>query len=163
MKIRPGTLWRVPFYCVAASYLSFYLTIGLGSYFYVIRSVGENGEALFTVDPLRSAIFSGGMFLLVLLCGGLWILRDMRRREKAFSAGVMCLIYLALVLIQLISGGRYAPVAFSALQNWPSVTASAFVKLGLGTRVAALLSCFSPLLFIPFGKKEEKTESGREE
>ena len=52
MKLRPGTLWRVPVFCIIASWLSYYITI-YGGFLYVVRTTGADGAVEFSVDPLR--------------------------------------------------------------------------------------------------------------
>ena len=85
MKLRPGTLWRVPVFCIIASWLSYYITIN-GGFLYVVRTTGADGAVEVSVDPLRSTLFQGVLFLAILLLGGLWAFRSMTKLEIAASA-----------------------------------------------------------------------------
>lgn len=60
MNIRWNTLWRVPVFCVIASWVSFMIMVYMGGFFYA--------------DPVRSAIFDGAVFLIILLIGGAAVL-----------------------------------------------------------------------------------------
>ena len=88
MTIRPQTLWRVPVFCAVASAVSFFLTVYLGRFFFVVETTGADGVPVISADPLRSALFNGVLFVLVLLAGGLLVFRSMTRREIAASAAI---------------------------------------------------------------------------
>ena len=88
MTIRPQTLWRVPVFCAVASAVSFFLTVYLGRFFFVVETTGADGVPVISADPLRSALFNGVLFVLVLLAGGLLAFRSMTRREIAVSAAI---------------------------------------------------------------------------
>ena len=70
MKVRIQTLWKVPVYCAVASWISFYLTVYLGGFFFTVKTVGADGITQVSADPIRSAIFHAALFLIVLLVGG---------------------------------------------------------------------------------------------
>lgn len=96
------------------------------------------------------------MFLLVLLAGGLWGLRGMTKKEIALSAGIASAIYLLIVLSQLFVADFPLSVSvwLAQFQNWTSTVSSLLYKRTGNLTVSALLSSLSPLLFIPFGKKQ---------
>ena len=56
MHIRLRTLWRVPVFCLISSYVSFYVTVYLGSAFFVVRTMGPT--ALPMCLPTRSGVQS---------------------------------------------------------------------------------------------------------
>ena len=155
MTMRPQTLWRVPVFCAAASAVSFYLTVYLGRFFFVVETTGADGSTVISADPLRSALFNGVLFVLVLLAGGLLAFRSMTRREIAASAAIFAGIDLVLCLIQLLAPdlllSLLVPVAL--IQNWTATPTSALYQLTGHLPVSALAACLSPFLFVPFGKR----------
>lgn len=155
MTIRPQTLWRVPVFCAAASAVTFYLTVHLGRFFFVVETTGADGVPVISADPLRSALFNGVLFVLVLLAGGLLAFRSMTRREIAASAALFAGIDLVLCLIQLLAPDLLSPllVPVALIQNWTAVPTSALYHLTGNLPVSALVACFSPFLFVPFGKR----------
>lgn len=155
MTIRPQTLWRVPVFCAAASAVTFYLTVYLGRFFFVVETTGADGVPVISADPLRSALFNGVLFVLVLLAGGLLAFRSMTRREIAASAALFAGIDLVLCLIQLLAPDLLSPllVPVALIQNWTAVPTSALYHLTGYLPVSALAACFSPFLFVPFGKR----------
>ena len=153
MKIRMKTLWKVPVYCCVASWISFYLTVYLGRFFFVVQEEGADGVIQVSADPVRSAIFSGVLFLLVLLVGGLWAFRKMTKKEIAVSAAIASSVYLLIVLCQLMINDFPVSLILSYIQNWISAPCSFLFSLTDNLTVSGILSSFAPLLFIPFGRK----------
>lgn len=156
MKVRKQTLWRVPVYCLVASWLSFYATVYLGRFFFVVTTVGEDGVVVGSIDQVRSGIFNGALFLIVLLLGGLWAFRSMTRVEIAVSAGIMTIFYLILVGLQLALPQFPGSLIFhvATIQNWTGVLTSLLFKVTGQPTLSAVLACLAPLLFIPFGRKQ---------
>ena len=155
MKLRIQTLWKVPVYCAISSWVSFYLTVYIGGFFFTVQTLGADGVTQVSADPIRSAIFNGVLFLLVLLIGGLWAFRSMTKAEVAVSAGIASIIYLLIVLAQL-----YIPnfplslsITLAYIQNWKATLSSFLLKLTNNLTLSVILSSFAPLLFIPFGKE----------
>jgi hypothetical protein len=156
MKVRIQKLWRVPVFCVAASWICFYTTVYLGRHFFVVQTADADGVIQFSVDPVRSAIFHAVLFLIVLLVGGLWALRSMTKKEIAISAGITSAMYLLIVLAQI-----YIPdiplslsVTLALIQEWPGTVTSFLLKLTDHFNFSVIASSFAPLLFIPFGKNQ---------
>ena len=155
MNVRIRTLWKVPVYCVVASWISFYLTVYLGGFFFTVKTVGADGVTQVSADPIRSAIFNMALFLIVLLIGGLWAFRSMSKAEIAVSAAIASGIFLLIVLAQL-----YIPsfpislsIRLAYIQNWTGTVSSFLLKLTDNLTVSVILSSFSPMLFILFGRK----------
>lgn len=156
MKVRLNTLWKVPVFCAIASWLSFYVTVYLGGHFFTVITIGDDGSKILSADPVRSAIFNGTLFVLVLLAGGFWFFRNMTKKEIAASAGISAGIYLLIVLAQLYITGFPLGVSvwLAQFQNWTSTASSLLFKVTGNLQISALLSALCPLLFIPFGKKK---------
>ncbi len=157
MKVRIQTLWKVPVYCAAASWISFYLTVYLGGPFFIVRTVGADGVTQVSVDPVRSAIFKAALFLIVLLVGGLWVFRSMSKAEIGVSAGIAAGIYLLIVLAQLYISDFPLSLSMTLayIQDWTGTLASFLMKLTDNLTISVILSSFAPLLFLPFGRKRD--------
>ena len=117
MKVRIHTLWRMPVYCMAASYISALVTVYLGGYFFLTRTPCADGVTV-SIDPVRSMIFDGVLFLIVLLVGGLWIFRSMTKMELGISAGITIGIYLLLALAQRFIPGFQPGVTEAFIYTW---------------------------------------------
>ena len=155
MKLRPGTLWRVPVFCIIASWLSYYITI-YGGFFYVVRTTGADGAVEVSVDPLRSTIFQGVLFLAILLLGGLWAFRSMTKLEIAASAALISAVYLVVILLQLYLPG-FPPalsVWLAPFQNWKGILSSLLLRF-MNFHLALAASAFAPFLFVPFGRRQK--------
>ena len=155
MKLRPGTLWRVPVFCIIASWLSYYITI-YGGFLYVVRTTGADGAVEVSVDPLRSTIFQGVLFLAILLLGGLWAFRSMTKLEIAASAALISAVYLVVLLLQLYLPG-FPPalsVWLAPFQNWKGILSSLLLRF-MNLHLALAVSAFAPFLFVPFGRRQK--------
>ena len=156
MKIRVNTLWKVPVFCAVASYLSFFVTVYLGGPFYTVETPEADGAVMLSVDPVRSALFSGGLFVIVLFLGGLWAFRSMTKVEIAVSAAILSAVGLAVVLAQLYLPGF--PLALSMklayFQHWSSNVSTLLYKSTGNFDFSVIAANFSPFLFVPFGKKK---------
>lgn len=158
MKIRPNTFWRVPIFCIISSWISYYVTVMIGGFFFTVKTVGADGVIEVSADPLRSAIFNGILFVIVLLIGGLWAFRNMSKPEIAISATIISAIYLAITIAQMCITDMPVSVGVSLarFQNWTGIVASFFLKLTNSFNVSVLLANFAPFLFVIFGKKSNK-------
>ena len=153
MKLQVKNLWKVPVYCAVASWISFYATVYLGRIFFVIQEMDADGVIHVSADPIRSAIFNGVLFLVILFVGGFWVFRNMTKNEIVVSAAMMVAVYLLLNLAQIMAPNYSASLFFVYIQNWVAIPASCLLFLTDNLTVAAIISSFSPLLFIPFGRK----------
>ena len=155
MKLRPGTLWRVPVFCIIASWLSYYITI-YGGFLYVVRTTGADGAVEVSVDPLRSTLFQGVLFLAILLLGGLWAFRSMTKLEIAASAALISAVYLVVILLQLYLPG-FPPVLsvwLAPFQHWIGIPSTLLLRL-MNLHPALAASAFAPFLFVPFGRRQK--------
>ena len=156
MAIRKNLLWNVPVYCLAVSWLSYWLTILLGRYIYVVKTVGADGVINASIDPVRSALFSLVLFLIFLLIGGLWTFRGMTKKEIALSAGIISGIYLLITLLEMYMPGFPVSLSlvFAKLIYWPSILYSLAFNLLGNTPLLLAAACFAPMLFVLFGKND---------
>lgn len=153
MYIRLHTLWRVPVYCLISSYVSFYVTAYLGGAFFVVQTVGADGVTNVSGDPVRVAIFDAALFLIVLALGGLWAFRSMTRAEIAASAGIISVVYLAVVVLALAVPTFPIPFVVQMAMLFNGAVSSWLLRLTDHLAFSTIAACFAPLLFIPFGRK----------
>lgn len=155
MRLRLNTLWKIPVFCIVSSWISYYLTVYIGGFFFTVKTVDADGITELSVDPLRSALFNGSLFVIVLLLGGLWAFRSMTKTEIAVSAAIISVIYLVITLAQLYlsSFPLSLSMKLSIFQNWIGTAASFLQKLTDDFPFSVLLSNLAPFLFIPFGRK----------
>ena len=155
MAIRKNLLWNVPVYCLAVSWLCYWLTILLGRYIYVVKTVGADGVISASIDPVRSTLFSLVLFLIFLLIGGLWVFRTMTKQEIALSAGIISMFYLIITLLEITVPGFPTSISliFAKFIYWPGILYSLAFELVGPTPLLLAAACFAPMLFIPFGKK----------
>lgn len=153
MHIRLRTLWRVPVFCLISSYVSFYVTVYLGGAFFTVRTVGADGVTNVSADPVRAAIFDGALFLIVLALGGLWAFRTMTRAEIAVSAGIISVVYLAVVVLALAVPTFPIPFVVQMVMLFNGAVSSWLLRLTDHRVFSMIAACFTPLLFIPFGRK----------
>lgn len=159
MRIRPKTLWRVPVLCTLGSWISYYLTIYLGGFFFVVKTVRADGVTEVSADRLRVNLFHGVIFLAVLLCG--WLLvRSMSRAEIAVSAGILTAVYLALDLVQLYGPGFPVEVSLflAEFRELGGVVGSWLLQLTGNFTLSVLLADFYPFLFVFFGRRKIPAE-----
>jgi len=163
MKIRQKKLWNVPVFCSVASIITSYITIYSGK-FYTVVETAEDGTKYGSTDPVRSAIFTIAMVLIVLLVGGLWYFRSMTKAEIALSAAILSAIYLVIAIIQIpfgvLPGWLEWLVVYSL--HWRANVSSLFYRAFEIDWISNAAACFAPFLFVPFGKKRV-TDSKAEE
>ena len=155
MKLRIKTLCKVPVFCVVSSWISYYLTVYIGGFFFTVKTVGADGTIELSADPLRSAIFNGSLFLIILLLGGLWAFRSMTKAEICASAAITSAVYLAIVLAQMHIPDfpQSLSMKLAMIQNLTGNISSLLMDLTNNFQLSVLLANLAPFLFIPFGKR----------
>ncbi len=148
-------LWKVPVFCLAASWVCYYLTIYLGGFIFGEREMGADGIIQISVNQLRADIFHGALFLAALLAGGIWFRRSMSRREIAVSALMASAVYLLLELLLSCSDQFSVSqiLTFSRFCEWNRSFAAPLLRLTDNQAVSYVAAALAPLLFILFGKK----------
>ena len=154
MKLCLNTLWRVPVFCIVFSWISYYLTVYIGGFFFTEKTIGADGMTELSIDPVRSAIFNGLLFIIVLLLGGLWAFRSMTKAEIGVSAAIASAVYLVVVLAQsyIPSFPLSLSLKLAIIQNWTGTLSSLLIALTNNFQLSVLLSNLAPFLFVPFGK-----------
>lgn len=154
MKIRKNTLWRAPVYCWIAGFVSYRLLLLLYQQFAVVA----DAENAVSIDPVRSLVASGIVFALA-VAGGRLVFQRMTRKEVFCSVSIVVVFELLMILIQ-----RCVPITTSVISlfflyldfftGWCGDFILALLfRTGLDTFAAALVMCFTPYLFVLFGKK----------
>ena len=155
MKAGIKNLWKVPVYCMIASWISFYFIVYIGRFFFMIKTIDTDGITHVSVNSVGYVIVDIAIFLIVLLIGGLWVFRSMTKAEVAISAGIMSAIYLLTVFVQMYVPDL--PIALSDsliyIQTWMGTLSSLLAKLTDHRSISIILSSFAPLLFILFARK----------
>ena len=156
MKFEVKNLWKVPVYCAVSSWASFYITAYLGRFFFVVKEMGTDGIITVSADPVRSAIFNVISFLLVLLVGVIWAFRNMTKQEIIASSAIASVIYLLITVLQLTITDLPTSFMLACFQSWIAIPNSLLYALTGNLVVSALISCFSPMMFILFRVKRRK-------
>ena len=153
MHVRANTLWRVPVFYLCASWISFYLTVYLGS-LYLVKTTGADGVTEVSVDPVRQAVFNVVLLIVFLLLGGLWAFRGMTKPEIFCSAAILVAIYLIINLLQIFFD---VPVSLSftlaKFQDINGTISSFLFRLTDQLELSVLISDLTPFLFVFFGKR----------
>ena len=147
------TWWRVPVYCLAASWICFQLELRLMLRFAIVTLP----DGSISSGNTRALIIYGVMFLAVLLIGGLTSFRKISRRELLISALLMVVLNAVVTLIAYKIQGMFA-LYWSELTEWSVFIPQLFYRLGVDIEnpLPEFLRCLAPLLFVPFGKKTGK-------
>lgn len=140
MKTRISRLWKVPVFCLAAGFLSFYANVFLVSRFAVVQLP----DGSLTANPTLTTLFSA-LFLILSLVLGNHLLRNMTPKERFLSA----LIQVVFLLVSLPSAmlSTYAT-------EWSRLIDRIVFAMTDNIYLTAILSCFAPLLLVPSRKKK---------
>ena len=143
--------WKVPLYCLIASWICFQLEVRLLLRFAIVTMP----DGSISSDSTRSLIVFAFVFVAVLLIGGLAFFRKISRRELLVSALVMVALNVVATLIAYKAQGMFA-LYWSEFTEWSIFIPQLLYKLGMepDNLLAGVLSWLAPLLFVPFGKKE---------
>lgn len=143
--------WKVPLYCLAASWIRFQLTIRLGRLVLVTLPDGS-----VSADETRWMLISGVLFALTIALGGLVFFRKMTRRELLRSAAVMAALNAVCGLTAYYIQGMFA-LYWSELTEWDIFVAQLLFDLGLNQWVSAAVLWLLPFVFVLFGRKDTET------
>lgn len=143
--------WKVPLYCLIASWICFQLEVRLLLRFAIVTLP----DGSISSDSTRSLIVFALVFMAVLLIGGLAFFRKISRMELLVSALVMVVLNAVVTLIAYKVQGMFA-LYWSEFTEWSIFIPQLLYKLGMepDNLLAGVLSWLAPLLFVPFGKKE---------
>lgn len=148
--------WKVPLYCIVASWLCFQLEVRfLGKWAIVTLPDGS-----ITSDNSRWMIMSACLFLVIVCIGGFLFFRKMTRREILYSASVLVALNIVLGVFTYMTQHTfvYFTMLWSELTEWDSIFSQILFQLGLNQWLsAAIVWILPPYIFLLFGKKEDRT------
>lgn len=149
--------WKVPLYCMAASWICFQLEVRLlGRWAIVTLPDGSMSS-----DPTRRMILSAVLFLAVVCIGGFLFFRKMTRKEIFYSASVLVALNVLLGIFTYAT--QYTFTAFTVfwaeLTEWDSICSRILFQLGLNEWLSAVITwVLPPYIYLLFGKKEVHTD-----
>jgi len=152
--VRKSELWKVPVFCFGAGIIAFQLNIRLFLRFALVSLP----DGTITSDNDKALLIYGVVFAVSVLAG-CFCFRNMSRRERFLSAGILVVLNLISVFIQWCMGGVSGAlgVAFlylSILSEWSQGVSSLIFKLTGNPWLGAVAQAFAPLVFaLPEKKK----------
>ena len=145
------TWWKVPLYCIVASWVSFQLETILGRWTLVTLPDGS-----LTTDFTRWRIVEAVLLAAIVCVGGFLFFRRMTRKEIFFSASVLVVFNVAAGFIT----SQMQPVAsvyFGWMTGWSGVVSSLLFSLTQKPWLASIVQwVLPPYIFGLFGRKDEK-------
>lgn len=154
MRIRAKELWKVPVFCIVAGILCWYI------YIYLVAWVGVQTlpDGSIGANPVVTWLADAVLFAATLLTG--WrIFRKLSKKELFWSATILVVPLLILVVIQLVIGTASALVNQLSLYHAQIVTWGQFITqllflLTKNSACCAIVTVFLPYIFILFGHKQ---------
>lgn len=145
-----NTWWKVPLYCIIASWICFQLEIHLlGRWALVTLPDGS-----ISADNTRWLIMSACLFVLVVVIGGLCIFRKMSRKEVLISS--LVLVGLNIVIGLLGRAVLFISIYWAYFSEWESVVSQLLLFVTDNEWIHNIVFWIvPPLVFVPFGKKEQ--------
>jgi len=152
MKIRIGQLWKVPLFCVAAGYISFYVYV-----FFVSRfGVTVLPDGSYTANQVVTTVCSLLLFGATLFAGNR-LFRNMTRKEVFLSATILVVFHLIVQTMQLLTASydlNFSIGIYMTYANeWCRILSSLLFSLTKNAWIGAFAVCFAPYLFVLMKKK----------
>lgn len=145
--------WRIPLYCIVASWICFQLEI----YLLVKWAIVTLPDGSIESDPIRGMILSALLFLAVVCVGGFLFFRKMTRKEIFFSASILAALNIVLGIFTYLTQRTLMSFTFlwTELTEWDRVLSLILFQLGLNEWLSAVLVwVLPPYIFLLFGTKE---------
>lgn len=146
--------WKVPLYCIAASWVCFQLEVRLlGRWALVTLPDGSISS-----DNARWMIMSALLFLAVVCIGGFLFFRKMTRKELFGSASVMVVLNIVLGIFIYLTQHTFTAFAllWSEFTEWDSIFSQILFQLGVNEWLSAVMVwVLPPYIYLLFGKKED--------
>ena len=144
--------WKVPVYCMAASWICFQLRSYLVRKWAIVTSLGGS----VSIDFTRWLLLSAALSLAVVCVGGFVFFRKMTRREIFCSAYVLVVLNVICGLLAYKLQKVYISftVLWSVLTEWDSVISQLLFRLGLNEWLSAAITwLLPPYIFVLFGTR----------
>ncbi len=141
------SFWKVPLYCMIASWICFQLEIRLGRFAVITLPDGS-----VTADNTRWLIMTGILYIAIIAIGSIFFFRNMTRKEIFYSASVLVAIN---VIVGLISYKIQGMLAFywAELSEWNIFVVQLLWQANINPLIISIVSWILPYIFIIFGKK----------
>lgn len=154
MNIRAKELWKVPVFCIVAGILYWYI------YVYLVAWVGVQTlpDGSIGANPVVTWLADAVLFAATLLTG--WrIFRKLSKKELFWSATILVVPLLVLVVIQLIVGTRLGFISqlslfYTEIVTWGQFITQLLFLLTKSSAFCAIATAFHPYIFILFGHKQ---------
>lgn len=146
--------WKVPLYCIAASWICFQLEVRLlGRWAIVTLPDGSISS-----DNTRWMVMSAALFLAVVCIGGFVFFRRMTRKEIFCSACVLVVLNVVFGLFTY-KMQRVFPsftIFWSELTEWDSIVSQLLFQLDLNEWLSAAIAwLLPPYIFVLFGTRHD--------
>ncbi|MGI5962587.1 MAG: hypothetical protein ACOX7N_02580 [Lawsonibacter sp.] len=145
--------WKVPIYCIIASWICFQLEVRLFGKWAIVTLP----DGTITSDNTRWMIMSAILFLAIVCIGGFFFFRKMTRKEIFYSASVLVVLNVVLGIFTYMTQRTftYFTMLWSELSEWDGVFSQILFQLGLNEWLsAAIIWVLPPYVFLLFGKKD---------
>ena len=141
--------WKVPLYCVIASWICFQLTVHLFGQWAIVTLP----DGSLSPDLARWRVISVALFLIIICIGGIFFFRRMTRREIFCSASVMAVLNIVFGLLANKMQGVVS-LYFAELTTWSSVVSSLTFQVTGDIWIAAVIAwVIPPYMFVLFGRR----------
>ena len=144
--------WKVPLYCIAASWICFQLEVHLLGRWAIITLP----DGSISSDNIRWMVMSAALFLAIVCIGGFVFFRRMTRKEIFCSACVLVVLNVVFGLFTY-KMQRVFPsftMLWSELTEWDSIVSQLLFQLGLNEWLSAAITwLLPPYIFVLFGTR----------
>ena len=141
--------WKIPLYSVIAGFVSWWLMVS-----YIGRlAIVKLPDGTITSNQTVWSLLSGGVFILVLLIGGLIFFRKMTKKELLCSATVMFIFHIIMTSFSFLFPLSSITMFFLEIREWYSIVTWLIAMAGLNNWLGVVISGACVYLFVLFGKK----------
>lgn len=153
--------WKIPLYYVITGLICYLLEFQLLTRFGMLTLPG----GAVTPDNTRWLIITGILFVIGIVAGYFLLFRRMTRSELLFSAGITVILNAvlgSLALVNWVVNSFYWKLFTfgwaTMLTAWDDFIEKLLGAAGLNQVLTAIILWLLPILFVLFGKKEQKAE-----
>lgn len=141
--------WKIPLYSVIAGFVSWWLMVS-----YIGRlAIVKLPDGTITSNQTVWSLLSGGVFIIVLLIGGLIFFRKMTKIELLCSATVMFIFHIIMTSFSFLFPLSSITMFFLEIREWYSIVTWLIAMAGLNNWLGVVISGACVYLFVLFGKK----------
>ena len=141
--------WKIPLYSVIAGFVSWWLMVSYIGRLAIVKLPGGT----ITSNQTVWSLLSGGVFIIVLLIGGLIFFRKMTKKELLCSATVMLIFHIIMTSFSFLFPLSSITMFFLEIREWYSIVTWLIAMAGLNNWLGVVISGACVYLFVLFGKK----------